>query len=99
MTVGGEGESGGWRQGDASPPLGAGRELLPWAMHTLARLPSMWQTSALPRGDIFTRKGKSTHLPCGWLSLKRPILQGGRNQQEKTGLSKRVESIASDENE
>ena len=53
----------------------------------------------LPRGDIFTLKGKSTHFPCGWLSLKRPILQGGRNGQEKTGLSKRVESIASDENE
>ena len=64
-----------------------------------AHPPSTWQTSALPRGVSFTLKGKSTHLPCGWLSLKRPILQGGRNGQEKTGLSKRIESIASDENE
>ena len=98
MTVRGEGERDAWRQGDTSRPHGAGRELLPRAMCSLARPPSKWQTSALPRADIFTLKGKSTHLPCGWLSPKRPILQGGRNGQ-KTALSKLVESTASDENE
>lgn len=82
-TGGGEGEGGAWTHRDALCPCGAGREPLPWAMRSLARLPLKWQTSALPRGGIITLKGKTSPLPCGWLSPKRSKREGesGRRRQ------------------